>query len=219
MAPPNRVHISSKESSTLLAVSAFKSQQFTSISAAAKAYNIFKTTLIKRLNGVPPREDFIPHNKILPQAEEDGLVRDILQLDAQGLSPTTSLVREIVDEICKARCRACVGFNWANNFIKRTPALTAKLRRINECQRRLYEDPEIIKARFELVRNTINNNGIQPENVYNVGEIGFQIGEISASRGVTATDRLGKLNQIKPDTEWVTLIQGVCVDGSLIPQS
>ncbi|KXL51507.1 hypothetical protein M433DRAFT_157464, partial [Acidomyces richmondensis BFW] len=65
IAPPNRVQISLKEGSILLAISAIKSQQFTSISAAAKAYNISKTTLIRRLNGVPSREDFIPHNKNL----------------------------------------------------------------------------------------------------------------------------------------------------------
>ncbi|KYG41165.1 hypothetical protein M433DRAFT_159374 [Acidomyces richmondensis BFW] len=65
MAPPNRVRISLKEGIILLALSAVKSQQFTSISAAAKAYNISKTTLIRRLDGVPSREDFILHNKNL----------------------------------------------------------------------------------------------------------------------------------------------------------
>jgi len=127
MTPPNRVQISPKEGSILLAVSAVKSQQFTSISAAAKAYNISKTTLTRRLNVVPSREDFIPHNKNLTQAEEEVLVRDILKLDSQGLSPTISLVREMADTICKARGGACVGVNWANNFIRRTPALIVKL--------------------------------------------------------------------------------------------
>jgi hypothetical protein len=44
------------------------------------------------------------------------------------------------------------------------------------------------------------------------------MGQISASKVVTATDRLGRPKQVKPtNTECVTLIQGVCADGSLIP--
>ena len=44
------------------------------------------------------------------------------------------------------------------------------------------------------------------------------MGEISASKVVTATNRTGRLKQIKlSNTEWITLIQGVCADGSLIP--
>jgi len=44
------------------------------------------------------------------------------------------------------------------------------------------------------------------------------MGQISASRVVTDADRLGRPKQVKPtNTEWVTLIQGACADGSIIP--
>ncbi len=88
-----------------------------------------------------------------------------------------------------------------------TTALTIKYRRIYECQRRLCKDPEIIKAWFELARNTVNKYSILSEDIYNFDETGFQMGEISASKVVTAIDRLGKPKQIKPtNTEWITLI-------------
>jgi hypothetical protein len=68
------------------------------------------------------------------------------------------------------------------------------------------------------VKNTVDKYGILPEDIYNFDETGFQMGQISASKVVTATDRLGRPKQVKPtNTEWVTLIQGVCADGSLIP--
>ena len=35
--------------------------------------------------------------------EEEVLVRDILKLDAQGLSPTISLIREMADTIYRAK--------------------------------------------------------------------------------------------------------------------
>lgn len=65
--------------------------------------------------------------------EEEVLVRDILKLDAQGLSPTLSLIREIADTICRARNAPQVGIKWASSFIKRTLALEVKLGRTYKC--------------------------------------------------------------------------------------
>jgi hypothetical protein len=204
----------------LLAISAFQSGQFSTIPAAAKAYNVSRTTLYERIKGRPSREDYTPNNKKLSKIEEDVLLRDILKLDAQGLSPTISLVREMADTICRAKGVPGVGVKWANNFVNRTPALTTKLGRAYECQRKLCEDPEIITGWFELVKNTINKYGILPEDTYNFDETGFQMGQISASKVVTAADRPGRPKQVKlTNTEWVTLIQGACADGSLIPPS
>jgi hypothetical protein len=73
-----------------------------------------------------------------------------------------------------------------------------KLRRTYKCQRKLCEDLEIIRAWFELVKNIVNKYGILPKDTYNFDESSFQIGQISASKVVIATDRLGRLKQIKP---------------------
>jgi hypothetical protein len=202
----------------LLAISAFQSGQCASILAAAKIYNVSKATLTRRVNGGTSREDYAPTNKRLTDLEEEVLTRDILKLDAQGLSPTISLVRAMADTICKERGAPCVGVKWTNNFIKRTPSLDVRLGRVYECQIKLCEDSEVIKAWFELVKNTINKHSILPEDIYNFDETGFQMGQISASKVVTSIDRPGRPKQVKPrNTEWVTLIQGACVDGSSIP--
>jgi hypothetical protein len=62
----------------------------------------------------------------------------------------------MADTICKARGAQPVGVNWPNTFIKRTLRLQVKLRRTYECQRKLYEDPQVIRGWFELIKNTIN---------------------------------------------------------------
>ena len=109
MALPKCVQTSSKEGSILLAISALEPYQFTSISAAAKAYNISKATLARRINGVTSRENYITLNKNLTQAEEEVLVREILKLGSQGLSPTISLVKDMADTICKVREAPAIG--------------------------------------------------------------------------------------------------------------
>ena len=79
----------------------------------------------------------------------------------------------MADTICKARGALCVGVKWTNNFVKRTQSLSVRLGRTYKCQRRFCEDPEIIKAWFELVKNTINKYGILLEDIYNFDETGF----------------------------------------------
>jgi hypothetical protein len=84
-------------------MSAFRSGQYASISAAAAAYNVSKAILARRLNGGTAREDFTVANRRLIVIEEEVLIRDILKLDTQGLSLTISLIRVIADIICRAR--------------------------------------------------------------------------------------------------------------------
>ena len=55
--------------------------------------------------------------------KEDVIVQKILKLDAQGLSPTISLVKEMADSIYISRGAPAVRVKWANTFIKRTPRL------------------------------------------------------------------------------------------------
>jgi DNA invertase Pin-like site-specific DNA recombinase len=122
MAPPNRAQISPNEGNILPVMSVFQSGQCASILAAARIYNVSKATLTRRINRGTTREDYTPTNKKLTNIEEEVLVRDILKLDAQGLSPTISLMREMADTICRAKGIPRVRVKWANNFVKRTLA-------------------------------------------------------------------------------------------------
>jgi hypothetical protein len=145
MAPPNRAQIIPNEGSILLAMSAFQSGQCASVSAAARNYNVSRATLTRRLIGGTTREDYTPTNKKLTNIEEEMLLRNILKLDTQGLSPTVSLVRAMADTICKARGASCVGVKWTKNFIGGTPSLNIGFGG-HMSVRRFREDPEITKA-------------------------------------------------------------------------
>ena len=144
MSQSQRVQISANEGSILLAMLAFQPGQCASVHAAAKAYNVNHRTLARRINGGTSREDYTLTGKRLSYIEEEVILKNILKLDAQGLSPTVSLVKEMADSICKSRGAKPVGVKWANTFIKRTPALKVKLGRTYECQRKLCEDPQVI---------------------------------------------------------------------------
>jgi hypothetical protein len=67
------------------------------------------------------------------KTEEEVLVKEILKLDSQGLSPTINIVKEMADSITQARGGAPVGVNWTYRFVQRTPALAVKLGRTYDC--------------------------------------------------------------------------------------
>jgi len=125
------------------------------------------------MNGTTSREYFRPKNTRLTKIEEEVLIRDILQLDSQGLSPSLELVRDMASTICKARGSQGVGTRWPYSFVQRTPELQMKFTRTYECRRKLSEDPKMITAWFNLLRNMIISRGIQPEDIWNYDETGF----------------------------------------------
>jgi hypothetical protein len=53
MSPPNQAIPSNQEGRILLAIQALKLRQFTSIRAAVLAYDIPRSTLTDRINGMP----------------------------------------------------------------------------------------------------------------------------------------------------------------------
>jgi len=93
MSPPNRTEINPNEGNILLAILVIHSSQRASISAAARAYNVSKATLARRIKGSTSREVYTPANKQLINIKENGITGDILKLDAHGLPSTASPVR------------------------------------------------------------------------------------------------------------------------------
>ena len=80
--PPPRLQTSQDEGNILLAMSAFQSNQFPSIAAAARAFNISKSSLYYRIHGRTSREEYTPTNKKMSKIEEEVLVKEILKLDS-----------------------------------------------------------------------------------------------------------------------------------------
>jgi hypothetical protein len=77
-----------------------------------------------------------------------------------------------------------VGVNWASTFVKRRDELRTHFSRRYNYQCALNEDPKTIQEWFLMVQRTIEENGIQPENIYNFDETGFAIGLISTQKVV-----------------------------------
>ena len=127
MSQPNRVQTSPNEGNILLAIHALQSGQISTVYLASRTYNVPKTTLRRRMKGGIARGDYTVKNTRLSAIEEEVIVKNIERLDAQGLSPSVTMVKDMADSICKARGVQPVGTSWPYLFISRKLATEAAL--------------------------------------------------------------------------------------------
>jgi hypothetical protein len=209
---------SSNESRIILALKALKRDPNLSIRAAAKVYQVARTTLECRQAGRKSRCDISANSRKLTDLEEKALVNRILDLDSRGFQPRLEDVREMANRLCTDRDALHVGPRWAENFVKRNPELTTRFRRRIDYQRAQCEDPGVLNAWFQLVQNMIAKYGIQEEDIYNFDETGFLMGMLSSAKVVTSSERSSQPRTKQPgNREFVTVIQGVCATGWTLP--
>ncbi|CEJ62624.1 hypothetical protein PMG11_11119 [Penicillium brasilianum] len=223
--PPIRSQSSHKlanqEGKILLALSDLKEGRIQSLRAAARLYDLPETTLRDRAHGTQSRVDHRPTGHKLTQLEEDSLVEWIISMDSRGAAPRPSTVRDMANILLAARGNqlpTTVGKNWPSTFINRRPELRTRFSRRYDYQRALNEDPKSIRKWFATVQSVIDENGIQPEDIYNFDETGFAMGLISSQKVVTRAEYYGRRSLLQPgNREWVTAIESICADGYPLP--
>jgi hypothetical protein len=223
--PPIRTESSQKlanqEGRILLALSDIKDSRIKSLRAAAKLYDIPYRTLAARASGRAARVDKRPNGHKLTQLEEDSLVQWIFSMDSRGAAPRPSTVREMANILLAARGSTpslTVGVNWASTFINRRDELRTRSSIHYDYQRALNEDPKSLRAWFATVQRVIDENGIQPEDIYNFDETGFAMGLISSQKVVTRAEYYGRRRLLQPgNREWVTTVEAICADGFSLP--
>ena len=208
----------SKEARINLAIQSIEQGQIKSIREAAKVYQIPRTTLRDRRNGMTARSDYVPNSKKLSKTEESVIVNYALDVDARGFQLNYDMLRDIANKLLSDRNQAHVGINWPSRFVQRTPELRTRINRKYDYQRALNEDPEIIRAWFRLVHNMKAKYGILDEDTYNFDEAGFQMGVIGTRMVITSTERYQTPKTLQPgNTEWVTTIVAANAQGWAIP--
>ena len=80
-----------------LAISDLNNGNISSIREATRIYNIPRTTLRQRLNGVQYKGEKRANNHKLTESEEESLVKWILDLDKRGLPPRPSMVQDMAN--------------------------------------------------------------------------------------------------------------------------
>ena len=219
MPPPPPQEVSFQEGRLILAVQAYQKGEFQSYRAAARAYDVPRDTLQRRIAGIQSRRDTTPKNRLLTPTEEQCLIQQILSMDQRGIPPTIAAVGVMAGLLARQRGQSItVGKNWARSFVNRHEALKSKYNRKYDYQRAKCEDLDLIRAWFQRIQRTKAEYGILDDDTYNFDETGFQMGVISTAKVVTGADRAGRPRTIQPgNRKWVTVIEAICARGFTIP--
>jgi hypothetical protein len=154
--PPTQQEALFREGRHTLASHNYKQGKFQSINAAAEAFDVPPSTLHTRIHGVKPKRGSITKNRLLKPTKEEVLEQWILSIDQRGIPPHIATVRQIASLLASQYGRQItVRVNWPRTFINRHNTLKSKYNRKYNYKRALCEDPNLIRAWFQRIQQTI----------------------------------------------------------------
>ena len=166
-----------RETAIFQAISDFNTGVYRSVRAAARAYNIPRSTLQHRLAGTTTSAISHHDQQRLSPAQEEFLTEWILEEGARGYPPTIPRVREMANRILRANGdNTPVGKGWISGFKRRNPRVKTVIGRRIEAPRAEAASPELIRAFLELFEATRVRLGIRTDDMYNMDETGTALG-------------------------------------------
>ena len=227
MTRPINYESAEKEAKLQLALAAVLKKRHTCASAS-RAFDVPRQTLYDRFAGKPPRNKAHEADQLLSQAEEKELVRWITRLTISGYPPRYETLREMTAEIQKRRVKEVnehgmqlvvypqIGENWVARFLRRHQELDSVTLRGAETLRVKEVTRERLQLWFDDLGKVIAEFNITPENIYNMDESGFVIGEKRPGRCIINAQVRQEFQAKGGRQEWVSVIECVCADGTVV---
>ena len=197
---------------------------FTSVAAAARSFDVPRTTLGARIQGRTNQSDSRSALYKFTRLEEESIQDWLVSMDRRGAALTISMLRDMASLLLQSRGSSfsstppTVGKNWPTEFIKRHPGLKTRFSRKYDYKRAENENPAIIIEWFKLVEKTIQDNGILADDIYNFDESGFAMGINATTKVITRAFFHGRRGVLQAgNREWVTVIETICASGRALP--
>jgi hypothetical protein len=155
------------------AIDAFQRHEYRSIRAAAVAHGADRTTVGRRLRGGNTRSQGKENQRRLSPAQEDLLIRWIIDLDVAGSAPNFSQIREFAGLIsASSGGPPSVGHCWIQRFLDRHSEVKSKVGRKIDYLRANNTSSSALQPFFQLFLDVIRRHQIQPQNIWNFDEVG-----------------------------------------------
>lgn len=184
-----------------------------SVLSASKSYNIPRSTLRGRLNGVWPRAQAYDRLQALSGREESYLAQWAIAQGRLGLAPSHTMLRTFATRILARRgSTAPLGRHKIIKFLRRNPEVRSIRGRKIEYERVNQATPANINIFFD--RFDISEvQGIPPADIYNMDEAGIQEGV--SGNGIVIGDAKKKRIYVKSPHKrtWTSIIECISVAG------
>lgn len=230
MHPTNRSKSSRYEADIQDAIQSLKDGSFSSVRAAAYHFKVSRDTLRRRMAGGNSRAQAREINQILSNAEEKTLVRWITRYTRAGSPMTPSLLKELAELIRRQRVRRVsgneavvnttppIGHEWLYRFRNRHPTVQGIYARQMQNARFNGASYEVIECWFNAVAAQLQEHSYEVQNIWNMDESGFGVGESQTTRVLVPANLNQKHKSVVGKQEWVTDIECINAAGaSLTP--
>jgi hypothetical protein len=192
---------------------------FSSLSEAAQAYSLSKSSLGHRKNGRQSRQKAHEDQQLLSPAAERAVVRWCTQLDDYGFPPRLDILLQLVRSLVTKEqgLEQDIGKNWITRFLNRHPEVAAKYASRIDRQRAYASNPRTVQDHFNKLGKVIRAHNIRPRGITNCDEKGIIMGYSSKTKVIT---RRGRKNpRVKQDgkREMITILEAVSADGYVFP--
>ena len=190
---------------------------YSSLRQTALATGVARSTLGHRLAGRPSRAQTHLRSSRLTAEQEEVLTRFIEDLQLQYAPINHAQLRVIASNLAGQNGPGMpLGKCWITRFIKRQRTLNNG-RSIALTKDRIQAAiPTQIQGWFEHYQEVVQRYSIQPENIYNLDEIGFQMGH-SQHENVVFNYRLGQPKSLTTgQTAWVSSLECISATGHAI---
>ena len=185
-----------------------------SIAKAANIHGVSKSTLRDRINGAIPKAEASQNMQRLSPGEEEALASWMLLLASWGWPVRVEQLRGMACELLQAKGDTKeLGIHWTEQFLKRHLILKSKFITGLEKDRVAAEDPDIIKAWFELVDYHVTKNAVEKEDIHNMDEKGVMMGASEKVKVIISKNEKRQYMTASDSREWVSLIECISVIG------
>jgi hypothetical protein len=149
----------------------------------AREHEVPYRRLLARIHGRGGYETRKSSRRRLDDAQEEVLLEYITMFDDLHASLDAPRIQAAAEDIL--RCSHIedniiprpLGKMWAYDFLKRHEEFFKSRRHLKELDRGISENPGDIRWWFGCYTNVIEAYGIQPQDIYNMDETGFRIGQ------------------------------------------
>jgi hypothetical protein len=191
------------------------------LAAVAREFGISRSTLQDRRNGSKSRKGRTATHSKLSQPEETAICRYIDRLDRINLAVRAEFVTDAANSILRARTSfksaaiPTVGSKWTSRFLQRR-GYKKKLQKKLHSERQSSEDLQRVNSYFNQLQTLLQEEQLQPEDIWNMDETGFRIGVGKDQLIITKRNKAHYFG-IPENRESATAIEAISAAGAYIP--
>lgn len=187
-----------------------------SVRQAAELASVDRTTLRRRLQGVPSRDVTNEGFQALSKAQEDYLANWAITQGILGYSPRLSHFKHFAQRILSNNgVDQKLGNRWYRRFLARHPEVRSLRAQLTDYKRVNAATPENINLFFDRLDSPATHD-ILPENIWNADEVGIAMG--LGDNGIMVGDAHRKFLVAKysGNREWVTILECISAAGRIL---